>query len=518
MQKLSGTATPARPEDTPALSVRGISKTFPGTVALSNVSLDVRPGEIHALVGANGSGKSTLIKILAGFHDADAGSRASLDGEEFSLEHAAGARHEGLRFVHQDLGLVLELNAMDNLALRGGFAKGPGHRVRWKEQARRTREILEVFDADLDIRAPLAAATPVQRTIVAICAALSGWQSGSGVLVLDEPTAVLPPHEVNRLLDIVARVREEGASVLYVSHRLDEIFRIADRVTVLRDGVLVTTRDLEGLTGQKLAELMVGEGVDASFRAGVTVAGDAKVALEGRALRARFLNGVDFTLREGEILGLTGLPGSGAEELPYLLAGAVHDEKIDGEVRLAGGSWRPIKRATELGLPLAPADRARDGIVADFSVGENISLSVLSDMGSPRRLSRHQERLFFDEWISRVRVKTASAHAPIGSLSGGNQQKVVMARCLSRSTPVLLLSEPTAGVDVGSRQALYELIAAEAANGLSVVVASTDAEDLLALCTRVLVLSHGRVVRELSADEITESALLEASEAFELPA
>ena len=508
---------PEESPETPALRVEDFSKTFGGTVALSKVSFNVAPGEIHALVGQNGSGKSTLIKILAGFHTADPGSRAWLAGDEFPVTTAAEVRHERLRFVHQDLGLVLELNAIDNLALRGGFLTGTGGRVLWKNQARRTRELLAEFGAELDIRQPLAAATPVQRTIVAICAALSDWDGGSGILVLDEPTAVLPPHEVERLFEIVENVRARGASVLYVSHRLDEVFRIANRVTVLRDGKVVTTRDLDGMTTQDLAEFMVGKGVDTLYRAAIEVAPDATMALEGRGLAARFLAGVDIQVRSGEILGLAGLPGSGAEELPYLLAGAIRNQHVGGEIRLtgSGGDWHPADQALRLGLPLAPADRARDGVIAEFSVGENISLSVLSQLSPGGHLSGRRERETVGVWTGRVQVKASSPDASITTLSGGNQQKVVMARCLTRSTEVLLLSEPTAGVDVGTRQALYELVAAEAARGLAVLVSSTDAGDLLALCTRVLVLSDGHVLRELNGDEITERSLLHAVEGEE---
>src|SRR5213592_2395791 len=229
-------ATPTAVRD--ALRVTRLSKTFAGTRALIDAALDIRPGEIHALVGQNGSGKSTLIKTLAGYHAADAGSQAQIDGEPFDLGHAVP---DGLRFVHQDLGLVLELSALDNLALHGGFARGLGGRVLWREQERKTRAILERFGVELDIHCPLAAATPVERTVVAIAAALQGWHGGGGLLVLDEPTAVLPHDEVERLYGFVREVQRAGTSVLYVSHRMDEIFDLADRVTILREGKVVGT-------------------------------------------------------------------------------------------------------------------------------------------------------------------------------------------------------------------------------------------------------------------------------------
>jgi ribose transport system ATP-binding protein len=251
----------------PILRLEGLSKTFPGTKALDHVDLETGEGEIHALVGQNGSGKSTLIKVLAGYHRADPGAKAYLNDEEFDLADVARERHSQLRFVHQDLGLILQFSATENLALLGGFITGPLHKVRWKAQARRTWELLAPFDLKIDVNQPLAEATPVQRTVVAIAAALAGWEGGRGVLVLDEPTAVLPATDVDRLLEIVQGVRDRGTSILYVSHRLDEVFRICDRVTVLRGGRAVASRRIEGLNTQALAELMVRCDVDAAYRA-----------------------------------------------------------------------------------------------------------------------------------------------------------------------------------------------------------------------------------------------------------
>ncbi len=491
------------------LRIEGLSKSFGGTRALIDVDLDVRADEIHALVGSNGSGKSTLIKTLAGYYRPDPGARAWFEDEPFELGSDLDLGHERLRFVHQDLGHVLELGVVDNLALRHGYVRGRFRRIRWGAQARAARELLGRFGVEIDLYRPLAEATPVQRVIVAIVAALQGWEGGQGVLVLDEPTAVLPPHEVAQLFELIGEVRRTGASVLYVSHRLDEIFKLADRVTVLRGGRVVVTEEVANLTPRELATLMVGEDVDPEFRAEIAAAAsDAPVALEVKDLRSRYLNGVSFSLRTGEVLGLAGLAGSGGEELPYAVAGALGRE-ASGQVRLAerGDQWLEIGETGLLGLGLVPADRAREGVIAEFSVADNLTLPILDRLRRGVALSRSRESALVSDWVDKLQIRTAGHGAPISTLSGGNQQKVVMARCLALESSVLLLCGPTAGVDIATRIAIYELVAAQAARGLGVIVSSTDAGDLLAMCTRILVLRDGVVVRDLDCTGLTESTL-----------
>ena len=496
------------------LRVVNLSKTFPGTKALEGVDLTIAKGEIHALVGQNGSGKSTLIKILAGYYRADPGARAFVGDQEFQLSGIGRDRHGGLRFVHQDLGLILEFTATENLALLGGFVTDAMRRVRWAEQARRTRELLEPFDLDLDVDQPLGSATPVQRTVVAIAAALAGWEGGRGALVLDEPTAVLPPGDVDRLLEIVKGVRDRGTSILYVSHRLDEVFRICDRVTVLRGGRAVASRPVQGLDTQALAELMVGEDVDAGYRAALEDKRQAPVVLSARKVTGKFLNGVDVELHEGEVLGIAGLPGSGRNELPYALVGALRG--ATGEIVLGPGPAVPIRKSASFDIPIVPADRNREAVISSFTVGENISVSVLNRISRKGWVRRSSEAELVGKWIDTIEVKSSGPDAPITTLSGGNQQKVMMARCLARDPRVIVLCEPTAGVDVGTRQAIYEFIAARARAGLSVVLSSSDTGDLLALCTRVIVMCNGNIVRELRGADISEQALLQAMEETEM--
>jgi ABC-type sugar transport system ATPase subunit len=495
----------------PVLRLEHLSKTFGGTRALRDVSLDIAPGEIHALVGQNGCGKSTLIKTLAGYHEADPGALAWLDGEPFDLSAGSGARHDRLRFVHQDLGLVTELSAVDNLALSRGYARTRLGSIDWAQQERTARALIGRFGVEIDVHRPLMEATPVECTVVAIAAALEGW-TGGGVLVLDEPTAMLPHTEVDKLLEIVREVRRGGTSVLYVSHRMDEIFDLADRVTVLRGGRLIGTRDVADLTPQSLATMMVGEDVPISVRP-EPASGDRAALLEVRDLRAGVLQGVSFDLREGEVLGIAGLPGSGRETLPYAVAGAWQG-RLSGTLRLPPQSeaWIDVSEDGTGRFPLVPANRTAEGVISAFSVKENLTLPLIDRLRGRAAISAGREAELVDRWIDRLGVRTAGADAPITTLSGGNQQKVVMARCLALGSSVLALCEPTAGVDIGTRIQLYDLIAEQARAGVGVIVSSSDEGDLLGMCTRVLVLRRGVIATELTGDDITEPNLLHAME------
>ncbi len=307
---------------TAALRLERLSKTFGANRALDDVTIEFGQGATHALVGSNGSGKSTLIKTLAGYHRPDPGARAYFSGEEFDLAAPGAERPDGLRFIHQDLGLVLELSAVDNFGLKCGFSTRHGF-VSWREQARRTREAIARFDLSIDIHAPLSQATPVERTIIAIASAIQDWDEDGGLLVLDEPTAALPPVEVTELFAILDEVKTAGATIVYVSHRLDEVFQICSDVSVLRSGRLVASREVDGLQPEDIAALMVGSDVDTDIRPQQPVAKTGtRRALRAENLHGRYLRGVDLEVDRGEILGVAGLLGSGREELPYVVAGA----------------------------------------------------------------------------------------------------------------------------------------------------------------------------------------------------
>jgi ABC-type sugar transport system ATPase subunit len=494
------------------LALRGVVKTFPGTLALDEVSLTARRGEVLALLGHNGSGKSTLIKILAGFHQPDSG-EASVDREPLELGSGDAATKQGLRFVHQELGLVLEQNAVDNVGLTIGYSRSRIGRIDQREQVRRTSEMLSWFGVKLDVRRPLTEATAVERTCVAIARAMWDYEQGPRVLILDEPTAALSSREVEKLFGVLREIRAAGHAVIYVSHRMDEIFEVADHVVVLRSGHVVADGPVAEQTPRRLAELIAGHGLTDQQAAVPRAGGNAEQVLEIRGLRSAALDGVDIDLRRGEVLGIAGLVGSGADELPYVLSGAVSSTS-DSVWRLGGRDVKVASPSHALGLGLAflPAERAREGLIAEFTVAENVTLAGLGMIAPAGMMTRRAEHAAAEPMLVKVGVPVETARRPIGSLSGGNQQRILLARCLFSEPEILVMAEPTAGVDVGARDALYALFKSRVREGLSIIISSSDVEDLTTLCDRVLVLRAGRVTSEMSGAQIEAARIVEHTE------
>jgi ribose transport system ATP-binding protein len=484
-------------------------------VALSDVSITIDAGEVHALVGANGSGKSTLIKILSGYHQPDPGGQAWANGEPLALGDGNAAAAAGIRFVHQDLGLVGSLSAMENIALTVGYQLAPGGRIRWREEVRRTREALEVLGlGDIDVKAPISELPPSQRTAVAIARALVGWEEGANLLVLDEPTATLPGDDVHRLFEVVHRLKERGVSIIYVSHHLDEVFELADRVSVLRDGKLAATVPVSELDHARLVELMIGHHLE------TTTATEAQVTtgepvVRVRGLRGGNLHGIDFDVHPGEIVGFAGITGSGREHVLGLIAGQI--VRDSGDVVLAGTeieNYRP-RQAVRSGIAFVPAERAVRGTVAPMNVRENMTITDVARFFRGMRLRRRAELEETQGWIGRLSVKTAGTEVLIGSLSGGNQQKVMFAKALRLSPKLLLLDEPTQGIDVGAKEQIHQLVDSAGAEGVATLVASTDTDELVRLCHRVIILVGGRIRTTLAGDHIAteriEQTQLESS-------
>ena len=486
------------------LTIHALSKTFPGTKALDRVDFDVRAGEIHALVGQNGCGKSTLIKVLAGYHQPDPGCEIRLEGREIDLPDTTASREAGFRFVHQDLGLVETLNAVENLTLGRELDTAFGGRIRWAAERRDAERRMHALGYDFDVRRPVAQLGAAERTGIAIARALWDWEDAR-VLVVDEPTASLPREEVKMLFEALKRVRDRGLGVVYVSHRLDEIFSIGDRVTVLRDGKLVGTRDVPELDQDRLVSLMVGGEELRPPHERVPTSSDDFV-LDVQGLRGLEVDNIDLQARRGEVLGIAGLTGSGREEVLPLLFGAVSR----GGAVLVDGAPVPASPsgAMNAGVALVPADRRGEGAIVGFTVRENCTLTDLRRHSRPgMRVNRGAERAEVDEWVERLDVRPPRPDAIFSTLSGGNQQKVVLAKWLRRAPRVLLLDEPTQGVDVHAKATIHALAREVASDGATVVIASSDDNELCDTCDRVLVMRNGEIVAEVTGDRLTPEEL-----------
>jgi len=474
------------------LQIWSLSKTFPGQVALHEATFDVEEGEVHALVGQNGSGKSTLIKVLAGFHQPDPGHHVTMRDEAFDIGNAQAAQAAGIRFVHQDLGLVEAVSAVENLALGFGYRTGFGRRIKWREETKRAKQALLDLGFDINVRVPVAALGGAARTGVAIARALQDAEQNISILILDEPTASLPGADVDRLFEAVRRLKARGISVVFVSHHLEEVFEIADRVTVLRDAKVVATKNTSELDMASLIELIVGHKVTAAS-VDRQIDQSAAPRLEVRGLTGMGLNDVSFEVRPGEVLGVAGLTGSGRDTLIPSLSGAIDrlgDVLVDGAPLKAGDPSTSIAS----GLAFVPADRLRNGIISLMSVRSNTTLADVKRNKTGLRLNHKKEKAETNDWIRSLSVVTTGSEAPISTLSGGNQQKVMMSRSFRLNPKVLLLDEPTQGVDIGAKEEIHTFVDSAAASGSAVLVASTDSAELARLCDRVIVMHKGAIV------------------------
>jgi len=489
---------------TPLLRVRGLSKTFAGTKALDDVCFDLHRGEVLAIVGQNGSGKSTLVKLLAGVHQADPG------GEIHVSAVGRGARREQLHFIHQDLGLIEPLSTTENLDLSRRLGLRdllPGGR---RGEHERAAMLVRRAGAAIDVRSPIARLSPAERTIVALARAMNGWPRPDGVLVLDEPTASFHSSEAERLFDAIRHVREAGAGVLFISHRLDEIRAIADRVMVLRDGRCVLEVPVGDADDATLVRAMVGTEISGRRERDAATFGDVRLKVVD--LAGMRLAGVSLSVRAGEILGVSGVLGSGREDLGSLLFGSV--SRRSGSVEVDGRTLRggDVVDAIGAGMGFVPANRAQQGAVLLMNVRENLTLAGLHSV--QRRfgwIPRRPERTEAARWARAVELRPVDPERPMAQLSGGNQQKVVLAKWLRTMPNVLVLDEPTAGVDVGAKASIYELIRDAASQGTAVVISSSDTKELAEVCDRVVVLNGGCVVGELSGATLTEEAVVHMS-------
>ena len=486
----------------PAVRFEKITRRFPGVQALSDVSLEIAAGSCHALCGENGAGKSTLGKILAGIHKPDAG-RLFVHGREANFDSPRDALAAGVGMVHQELAFCENLSVAENLCL--GSLPSRGGLLDRNAMASRAAAMLAEIGTTFDVWRPVGSLTIAQQQMVQIAMAVSG---GAKIIIFDEPTSSLSQVEADRLYELIGRLTARGVACIYVSHRMPEVFRLCDTVTVLRDGQHVGTRAIAGLSEHELVQMMIGRPLaEYVARRESVVIGDELLRVEGLSSPGKFEN-VSFSLRAGEVLGIAGLVGAGRSELAQALFGL--DPVRRGTIVIGG---QPARLATPaeaiaLGIGLVPEDRKRQGLVPQESGVHNLSLAILRRVARFSWLRGREERRVATEFFERLRVRAPSLDTVVAGLSGGNQQKIVLARWLAADSRVLILDEPTRGVDVGAKAEIHGLIGELANQGAGILLISSELPEVLTLSQRIVVLRAGRIVGEVTQGQATQDGLL----------
>lgn len=498
-----------------ALAVEGLTKSFNGVRVLDAIDLELKPGEIHGLIGENGAGKSTLVKVLAGAYTPDSGV-GEIGGKPLNWPLTSPQRW-GLAFVHQDLALDEDMTVLENIGVSLGFDTKLLMPYSKRREERVVRSLMQEFGVTIDPHAKVATLTPAERSLVAILRALRliGRHTSSRVLVLDEPTAALSRSESDRLLATMRKLAGAGVALMFISHRLNEVREVCDEISVLRSGTMVGRVRGTETTNDELVRLMLGYELGAFYPDKSIVAGNAK-ALEIRNVTGTTVDDVSFSARRGEILGVTGLMGMGQEELPYLIFG--HAQRADGNVLLDGKAIPPrIRESLRAGIVLVPGNRLRDSVWGAGTAAENLTLPFVRRFVRTGGLRLRSERKAAAVSMRDLGVRPVLPKRQVARFSGGNQQKIVLARWLSVKPKVLLLHEPTQGVDAGAKKEIFALIRKVALDGDVVLVFSSDIEEVANLCHRVIVLRHGRVARVLTESEVTENAIIAESQGLERP-
>jgi rhamnose transport system ATP-binding protein len=488
----------------PVLEVHGAMKRFGGAVALNGASLRLRSGEIHALLGENGAGKSTLLKALAGVHRLDEG-EITLRGEVFEQGSTRRSREQGVAVIYQEPNLFPDLTLAENVFV-GRQPRRGGH-VDWPAMKARSAELFDLLGVHLDPDRRAVGLSIADQQIVEIAKALS---IDAQVIVMDEPTAALSAVEADQLMDVARRLRDRGAAVVFVSHRLDEVFALCDRYTVMRDGATVGEATVAGSTPGHVVQMMVGRELTEFFPKAEAVIGGTVLEVEHLTSRGVFED-ISFTVRAGEIVGLAGLVGSGRSEVVRAVFGI--DRYDDGRVLLHG---QPVaqgnpREALRRGVVLVPEDRRQQGLFMPASIDRNIAVTVLDKIRRLGLVRRRDERKVADEWSKRLQLKHQGLGEPVDRLSGGNQQKVVLAKWLATNPKLLVIDEPTRGIDVGTKAEVHRLLGELAAKGLAILMISSELPEVLGMADRVFVMREGRLMRELSRAEATQESIMLAA-------
>lgn len=488
------------------LILKNIRKTYPGVVALNDVSMTVRDGEVHALMGENGAGKSTLIKIIAGAVEPDCGS-ICFDEKEYSRMTPHLAQENGVAVIYQELNLCTPLTVAENIFL----GRPQGKLYSQRQVNKLAQEIFDEYGFDLKPNVPVAALPPAQQQLVEICKAIS---MGAKIMIMDEPTSSLATAEVELLFQVIAKLKAKGVTIIYISHRLDEVFQVTDRITILRDGTYITTVNTADTNRQELVKLMVGRELTESYPQRTHELGD--IILETRNLTGNSVENISFQLRRGEILGFAGLVGCGRTETAQLICGAV--PAVSGEI-LVNGQVRKIKTpvdAIRAGIGLIPEDRKEQGCILQTSVLFNTTLICNRKFISGGVISGKKRRQVASEYKDKLKIKVPSVDNMTVNLSGGNQQKVVVAKTMAADLDIIFFDEPTKGIDVGARHEIYTLMNEMAAEGKAIVMISSDMEEVLGMSDRILVLSEGRISGELTKENFSQENVLTLASGLEV--
>jgi ABC-type sugar transport system ATPase subunit len=486
----------------PILRFDRITKRFPGVVALADVSFEIARGECHALCGENGAGKSTLGKIVAGIYPPDGGAMF-LDGTPARFGSPLDAVRRGVGIVHQELAFCPDLSVAENLCL-GDMPRRLGL-LRRREVRVRAREMLRQIGADIEVDTPMGRLSTAQEQMVQIAAAVG---TGARILVMDEPTSSLSSGESERLFELIGRLRDAGTTIIYVSHRMEEIFKLSDRITVLRDGRYIETKRTSETNASEVVRLMIGRPLEEYFPTHLSAErGPERLRIERLSSPGKFAD-ISFSVHAGEVVGLAGLVGAGRSEVAAAIFGL--DPKAAGRITIGGQSVRirnPVQ-ALSLGIGLLPEDRKRQGLVLSLGGRANLSLPILRRLACLGFVSGRKERALAREYFDRLRVRAPDMDTPVWSLSGGNQQKIAMAKWLASRCRILIVDEPTRGVDVGAKAEIHALIDQLTREGTAVLLISSELPEILNLSTRILVLRQGRLVGELARGDATQEALL----------
>lgn len=488
------------------LEMKGIHKSFPGVKVLEDVQFSLQAGELHALMGENGAGKSTLMKILGGIYTKDSG-ETIVKGVTQEIDSSTKATSLGISIIHQELNLIPYLSVMENMYLGREFTFGRSKFVNWRKMREETSKYLALMNIDIDPGTIVEELSVGQQQMIEIAKALS---TNAQILVLDEPTAALTDREIASLFEVIASLKQKGVGMIYISHRMEEIFQISDRITVLRDGKYIGTKRTQETSMEELVRMMVGRDIHDRFPKVSIPIGEERIRVESLSVKNK-LHNISFAARSGEILGIAGLMGAGRTELAKALFGV---EALEQGKIYVDGKETAIKRpidAIRAGIAFVTEDRKQEGLILSLSIRENLSLPNLAKLSTSGFMHKNQESKLSADSIAKLQIKTPHAEQIVGALSGGNQQKVVIGKWLATNPKILILDEPTRGVDIGAKKEIYDLMNQLAAQGVAIIMISSELPEVLGMSDRILVMHEGRITGEFSQQEATQENIMHAA-------